>query len=85
MGVPREYEYEYSEDRVGIVWGGEGVGKVRGKFEGVEVKMKWYFLKSSRMWAWKVRGKFEGGENSRVWLGMFEGAGIEGAWVSVGL
>ena len=58
---------------------------MRGKFEGVEVKMKCYFLKSSRVLAWKVRGKFEGGENSRAWLGMFDGAGFEGARVSVGL
>ena len=78
MGVPREYEYEYSEDRIGIVWGvraWESAGKVRG-YVGVE---------SSRMWAWKVRGKFEGGENSRAWLGMFDGAGFEGARVSMSL
>ena len=45
----REYVIEYAEDRIGIGMienrrkgGGDGVGKVRGKF-GV-------------MWAWKVRG-----------------------------
>ena len=82
----REYVIEYAEDRIGIGMienrrkGGGGrawewAGIVRG-YVGVE---------SSRMWAWKVRGKFEGGENSRVWLGMFEGAGIEGARVSMSL
>ena len=80
----REYVIEYDEDRLGIgiiengeSWGGawEWAWKVRG-YVGVE---------SSRVRAWKVRGKFEGGENSRAWLGMFEGAGFEGARVSVGL
>ena len=66
--------------------GGEGLG-MGGKVRGWESawKVRGCGRKSSRVLAWKVRGKFEGGENSRAWLGMFDGAGFEGARVSMSL
>ena len=57
MGVPREYEYEYSEDRIGIVWGGAGLGM------GVESSGlcgRGKFAESSGVRVLKVLGKFEG-------------------------
>ncbi len=78
--------------------GVESAWKVRGKFVKsawkVRGKLRGYgrgkCLEScGGMWAWKVRGKFVESwrvrGKSRVWLGMFEGAGFEGAWVPVGL
>jgi hypothetical protein len=73
MGVPREYEYEYSEDRIGIVWGGAGLGMGvessglcgRGKFVGVGVESAWKFRVYAGVESSRVCGRGKCVESSR--------------------